>query len=338
MFNKIKLYIYRLFCSLLKTNWERSDRIKVLLGVNDFFTEKIWGNLLENEQGKHGLNWDVQFYSRKIDLYRHFPTSDICFLYSLGPFLMQYLYKPRFLYFPMQGTDFLNNVEFPEGTIIEHPPASSAEAVAEYCLSMSIALTRNLYQANLNQHRRKWNQKNILEITFRPLSSMKIGVLGLGKIGSQIAKCFHKHGAEVIGCDEITNQEGINISRWFHVKNLKEFLGELDILIISLPLTERTRHIIDYEALMSMGRDSFLINISRGEVISENDLIQSLKKRVIKGAALDVFYNEPLSRRSPFYQLDNIIITPHIAGNINMFVDKIQKDFLEKAVDYSSNV
>lgn len=115
-------------------------------------------------------------------------------------------------------------------------------------------------------------------------------------------------------------------------------MRETDILIISLPLTEKTRHIIDAEILALLGKNSYLINVSRGEVINEKDLIKALQKRIIKGAATDVLCKEPLSKRSPFFQLDNIIITPHIAGNINLFVEEIQKDFLNKAAKYSANV
>jgi phosphoglycerate dehydrogenase-like enzyme len=79
-----------------------------------------------------------------------------------------------------------------------------------------------------------------------------------------------------------------------------------------------------------LGSDSCLINISRGNIIVEKDLIHALKSKIIRGAVIDVFSREPLPGSSPLYKLDNVILTPHISGNINLFVDEIQEDFINK--------
>ncbi len=87
---------------------------------------------------------------------------------------------------------------------------------------------------------------------------------------------------------------------------------------------------IGMQELKMLGSDSYLINISRGNIIVEDDLIQALRLKIIKGAVIDVFSKEPLPGSSPLYKLDNVILTPHISGNINLFVDEIQIDFINK--------
>lgn len=122
-------------------------------------------------------------------------------------------------------------------------------------------------------------------------------ILCVGNVGKSIAHQFKKIGCYVVGCD----------------KNIQE-------------------NLIGIQDLKMLGSDSYLINISRGNIIVENDLIEALRLKIIKGAVIDVFSKEPLPRSSPLYKLDNVILTPHISGNINLFTDEIQRDFINKVL------
>jgi phosphoglycerate dehydrogenase-like enzyme len=102
------------------------------------------------------------------------------------------------------------------------------------------------------------------------------------------------------------------------------------LLIIALPLNAETANLIGIRELRMLGSDAYLMNISRGNIIVEQDLVKALRSKIIKGAVLDVFAKEPLPGSSPLYKLDNVILTPHISGNINLFVDEIQEDFIKK--------
>ena len=127
-------------------------------------------------------------------------------------------------------------------------------------------------------------------------------------------------------------------SAFYLSDQLNEFIDHTDILIVALPLNDSTKHIINKNILKALGSKKYLINVSRGEIIDEVALIDALSTYTIKGAALDVFETEPLSINSGLYKCDNAIITPHIAGNMNLFVKEIQQDFIFKALSYEKNV
>ena len=203
---------------------------------------------------------------------------------------------------------------------------------------MSISLTRNLHKSFENRFVKRWNQNNIIPQSVVSITRCKIGVLGLGKVGKVIAENFKKIGCEIIGCDKIKQQTDNVLSAFYPSDKLYEFIEEIDILIIALPLNESTKKLIDLRVLQTLGKEKYLINVSRGEIIDEQALIHALSSNVIKGAALDVFEREPLPRNSALYRCKNVIITPHIAGNINLFVNEIQQDFIRKTLAYRKNV
>ena len=120
------------------------------------------------------------------------------------------------------------------------------------------------------------------------------------------------------------------LEKWYSHYQINELIKFSDILIIALPLNKDTRFIISKEELINLGESSYLINISRGDLICESDLFYVLKNNLIKSAVIDVCSIEPLSRWSKLWKLENLVITPHISGNINNFVEKVQNDFLEK--------
>ncbi len=243
------------------------------------------------------------------------------------------------LYFPLLGLDFLQEENIPDNFKIEKPPAFSPSiAIAEYCVAMLILLSRNLQFAFYDQRKKKWDQELLIGDSFIPVSKFKIGILGVGNIGKAIAAYFKKMGCFVAGCDKCITGNLNFIDKWFNVYDLKTFLELIDVLIVALPLTSETKNLIGLKELECLGSSSYLINISRGDIIKEKDLFIALINKVIKGAVLDVFSHEPLSSSNKFYNLDNVIITPHIAGNINLFVNDIQKDFILKALKFSANV
>jgi hypothetical protein len=335
---KIKLITIRIILSLLKERWNNRGGLKVMITVNDYFNEARWKDTFTWRYKKESQNWDIVFCKNRFDVVKHFSSADICFLYGYGSHLMIHNTKPKLLYFPLLGLDFLVNKQIPGNFKIEKPPAYSARSIAEYCISMTIVLSRNMQYTFYNQRIKKWDQKPVLCNSFVSISSMKIGILGVGNVGKVIAKHFKKLGCFVTGCDKNVIKDLTFIDKWFYANELRIFLETIDVLIVALPLDGETRNLIGIEELKSLGSASYLINISRGDIINEKDLIKVLKTKIIKGAVLDTFTHEPLSRTSAFYNLDNLIITPHISGNINLFVNKIQEDFIIKVQNYSANV
>jgi lactate dehydrogenase-like 2-hydroxyacid dehydrogenase len=259
--NKIKKGLNKL-ASFKKSYWKNNGGKKILISVNQYFSKESWKKLISNNYSKETENWDIVYSSGKLDISKHFADADICFLFGYSYLNEAADPKPKLLYFPLIGLDFLEGKKIPANYQIEKPPVYSKTAIAEYCFSMSILIKRGLQFAFKNQYENKWEQKEILSNDFRSISSEKIGILGVGNIGHAIAECFKNNGCEVMGCDVISNPSFSNIDKWFNVTELHDFLKVIDILIIALPPS------------------SAIGNKSYDEIISEN--ISVGKKEGIK--------------------------------------------------------
>ena len=140
-----------------------------------------------------------------------------------------------------------------------------------------------------------------------------LGIIGLGRIGAAVAKRAKGFDMDLIYYD-VSRREGLEEKLGIVYKSLDEVLSESDLVTIHVPLTEQTHHLIGQREFSMMKRTAYLINTSRGPVINEEALCEALKERVIAGAALDVFEQEPIDPESPLLGLDNIVVTPHIAS------------------------
>jgi len=320
----------------IKERWSSNSNPKILLVANEYFSRGSWEISLIEFLGDEYDTFDFVICKNKYALLKHFGKAHACFLFGYNSVMTHYGNNKKLLYFPLIGLDFLNNKSIPPGFIIEKPPPYSAKAIAEYCLASSILITRNLQFALFSQKVRKWDQSGVLRETFSTISDKTIGVLGVGNVGNKVAEIFKKVNCNVLGCDKLIRSDSGFIDKWFSIDELSDFLRLSDIIIVTLPLTNETIGIIGKDELEFIGPDSYLINVSRGKIVNEKELVYALKKRIIKGAVLDVFSLEPLSIFSKFYKLNNIIITPHVAGNINLFIAEIQKDFINKTLKFLS--
>jgi D-3-phosphoglycerate dehydrogenase len=194
------------------------------------------------------------------------------------------------------------------GVAVVNAPGFNTRAVAEYTIGAMIMLTRSLLV--LNNETKKGNYQVRDLIRGRELGGKSVGIVGFGNIGRTVAGMAAALGMEVMFYDPYAG-EVENIRK---CEIISELLGRADFVSINLPLTSETRNMIGRAELGMMREDAFLINSSRGEVIDENALYEALAAKKIAGAALDVFSTEPFPRNSPFYELENVIITPHVAG------------------------
>jgi phosphoglycerate dehydrogenase-like enzyme len=156
------------------------------------------------------------------------------------------------------------------------------------------------------------------------LEDRTVGIVGMGSIGAEIARLARPFGCRIIGTrrsatrrtsDPTTGDEVVPAS------DLHYLLGASDFVVLAAPLTPETRGLIDARALAAMRPDAVLMNIARGELIDDAALLDALRQRRIRGAALDVFAEEPLPPDSPLWDLDNVILTPHIAGGFDRYFE-----------------
>jgi (S)-sulfolactate dehydrogenase len=215
-------------------------------------------------------------------------------------------------------------------------PATGANdvAVAEYVIAAAMILVRRAYGSSADVAAGKWPRGALIggEVFGRTL-----GLVGYGAIASLTAARARALGMEIAAFDPYLPAED---ARWSGVRNLSlhSLLAEADIVSLHTPLTKETRHLIDASALGKMKKSAILINAARGGVVDEAALAVALKEGRIAGAALDVFEEEPLGAAAgvKFAGLDNVILTPHIAGvteESNVRVSRVTLENVAAALD-----
>ena len=165
-----------------------------------------------------------------------------------------------------------------------------------------------------NRLAHRWEKHRGLE----ELAGKKALIVGCGSIGTEIAKRLRAFDCRVTGIDPFVRTNDA-FDSLLPSDRLEEALTESDIVVLTLPLTEDNRRFFDKEKLALMKREALLVNVARGALVNERDLIDALRNNTIGGAVLDVFEEEPLSETSPLWELDNVILTPHnsFVGNHN---------------------
>lgn len=206
----------------------------------------------------------------------------------------------------------LDNVDIVEAkkrkiTVINSPESNSG-AVTELAVGLVLSLLRKLPRAYSSMNEGLWIKK---ELKGEEIEGKKVGVIGYGHIGKRVTKIFTAFGAKV---DYYSRSEKTN--------SLKYIFKNSDIITVHLPLNNATKNLINDELLSLMKPTSFFINTSRGGVVEEKALFKLMQQKKIAGAALDVFWQEPLPLASPWRQLSNVIITPHIAASTSEALKK----------------
>jgi glycerate dehydrogenase len=233
----------------------------------------------------------------------------------------------RMIYYGVSQPDIRNNIK----SVQYFASGLSSKAIAEYCLTYSLLLLNNVREYIIKQDNKIWRQAKIPVYDEITLKNKCIGVLGLGNNGRCIAEIFRKQGCKVFGYDIDSNYSAVVD---VFCKSKDELFSNSDILVVAVNSYKENLNLINRESIKLMKSSAYLINISRGNIINEKDLYYALKNKIISGAVLDVTVDEPLSKYSKLWNLDNIIITPHISGNVNMFVKEIMSDFSNKLYEY----
>jgi len=206
------------------------------------------------------------------------------------------------------GVDALLSLTLPKDVaIIRVKDGGMAVQLAEYCCEAVIRFYREfpLYEQQRQQH--KW-QNNLLQ----DRNDFPVGIMGLGVLGEKIAHSLRQFDYPVMGWSQ--QRKTISGVTCYDGQELTEFLRASRILICVLPLTDKTRGILNLQHLSLLKKDGYLINVARGGHLVEEDLITLIKEGKIRGATLDVTQHEPLGNDDPLWQVPQIRITPHIAG------------------------
>jgi D-3-phosphoglycerate dehydrogenase / 2-oxoglutarate reductase len=196
------------------------------------------------------------------------------------------------------------------GIVVMNTPGANAIAVAELALGLMIALARRLPRADSTMHAGKWEKKSLQGTELR---GKKLGILGLGRIGLEVARRARQFGMELLGHDPFVSAS-IARENAIRLVSAEELFAMSDYITLHVGLTSQTEGIVNAQTLATMKNGVRIVNCARGELVVEADLAAALQSGQVAGAALDVFHEEP-PKNSPFAALDNVILTPHIAGS-----------------------
>ena len=247
-----------------------------------------------------------------------FSSLDILVTHRMNNELFSYATdRLKWIHFGSAG---IESSLFPEilnsKTIITNSSGIHADSVSEFVIACMLYFTKQFQDCNKFYQIKKWTQWDIAR-KMQNLKGKTIGIIGYGSIGKAIGTRAKAFGMRIIGTrrlqKKIENKKTIDYLIPFSEVNF--LLEESDYVVISCPLTPLTKNMIGKNELSKMKKTSYLINIARGSIIDENSLIEMLKKKKIAGAALDVFDSEPLSNKSPLFNLKNVFLSPHISGN-----------------------
>ena len=201
-----------------------------------------------------------------------------------------------------------------KGVTVTNTPGVLTDTVAEYAMTLICAISKRVVEADSFTRAGKYEGWGPMMFLGTDLKGKILGVLGAGRIGTRVAEIAHKgFGMNVVYYDIKQNEFVEKEADATFYETPEEVLKEADVISVHVPLLDSTRHLINKERLEMMKSSAYLVNTSRGPVIDEAALVDALRNKTIRGAALDVYENEP-ALADGLQELDNVIITPHIAS------------------------
>jgi D-2-hydroxyacid dehydrogenase (NADP+) len=234
-------------------------------------------------------------------------------LMTFSPFMADHVARDatrlRWIQVLGSGVDgFVNLASLRRDVLITNGRGVQAAPVSEAAISLMLALSRDMPRMLANQAARRWERwpSQLLE-------GRTLGILGVGQIGEALAVRAQAFGMRVIGVSS-GSRAVAGFERLYPREQLQDAVGEMDFLVVLTPYSTETHHIIDAPVLARMKQGAFLVNLARGGVVNEVDLAEALRDNIIRGAALDVFQEEPLSPESELWSLPNVIVSPHLGG------------------------
>jgi len=216
-----------------------------------------------------------------------------------------------------------------KGIVVMNTPGGNTITTAEHTIALLFALARNIPQATMSMKEGKWEKKKFMGVE---LFNKTLGIIGLGNIGSQVAKKAHALQMNVIGYDPFLSDEKY---KELGVKkvSLDDIFKESDFITIHTPLTNETRNLINKQTINKMKDGVRIINCARGGIVNENDLLEALNSKKVAAAALDVFEKEPPQNYS-LIKMPNLICTPHLGASTKEAQENVAIAIAEQVTDY----
>ena len=229
----------------------------------------------------------------------------------------------------------VDNVDVPyatdNGILVMNTPSANILSAAEHSCAMLLALARNIPFAHESMHKGEWKRSKYTGVE---LNGKILGIIGVGRVGGEVAKRMKAFNMTLIGYDPFLPKE-VADSLGVRLTTLEEVITTADFMTIHTPLLPETRNMISMEQFKMMKPNARIANVARGGIVNEDDLYTALKEKVIAGAAFDVWCNEPLSDdEKKLMELDNLVTTPHLGASTVEAQERVAVEIAEHAVMY----
>ncbi|HEX3966673.1 MAG TPA: hydroxyacid dehydrogenase, partial [Edaphobacter sp.] len=215
------------------------------------------------------------------------------------------------------------------GIVVMNTPGANAVAVAELTLGLMVSMARSIPRANSSMHAGQWDKKSLQG---QELRGKTLGIVGLGRIGLEVARRARAFGMNIVGYDPfvapvIARENNVSLVA------IDEVFSQSDFLSLHVGLTPQTEGLINQHSLAIMKKGIRIVNCARGELIVDAALAEAIQSGHVAGAALDVFRQEPL-KDSPYFGIDNVLLSPHIAGSTDEAQEAIGIQLANQVRDY----
>ena len=298
--------------------------MRVLVGPNGFGLQQVIEELSPKFPGI-----EFAFCADRADLAPEIADADIYFGW-LGRDEFLAAEKIRWVQSPSSGTDrFLAIPELCDGEVIlTSARGTHGACLAEHALAMIFAFTRGIKCCVVYQQKHQWANRE-LRPGMSELTGLTMGIVGFGTVGRALAKRAAAFDMRIVAVDLFPTDKPDYVESLTDLSNLDGLLGESDVVVVTVPYTAETRHMIGERELGLMKHSAILIGISRGGIIDQEALARALEAGELGGAGLDVSEPEPLPADSPLWDLQNCLISPHIAGGSQFEAPTIREIFCE---------
>ena len=260
------------------------------------------------------------------------PDADVAFAAFVDRDIVPSLTRLRWVQAPAAGVSHILSDELSASPVVlTSARGVRARAIAEHVMTVTLALARQLPLVLRRQASHEWSLDEIeASGAIRTLKNRRMGIVGLGAIGLEVAQAAAGFGMRISG---IRRRAELPVPPFVDQvmtpDQLHGLLSYSDVIVLSAPLIAGTRHLIGEDALAHVKRGAFLVNVGRGKLIDDDALLAALSDGRVGGAALDVFVREPLPPDSPYWDLPNVIITPHSSGTMEDYWTPLVELFAE---------
>jgi phosphoglycerate dehydrogenase-like enzyme len=248
---------------------------------------------------------DLAASAADIDIYYGHPTVE----------MLQIAPKLKWIQSPSAGVEFVARV--PElvasDIILTNTRGAHGPSIGEHAMALLLAMTRHIPESLERQHEKTWSRGGLYR-SAREVGGLTMGIIGFGAIGRGIAQRARSFDMNVIAVDaQAVDGAGLVDMVW-PIGRLDDLLTQSDVVVVACPLTPETHHIIGAEQLAKMKDDAYLIVVSRGGIVQQDALLDTLKSGRLAGAGIDVVEQEPMPADDPLWDAPRLILTPHLAG------------------------